>query len=211
MSKRGLVTPILGATAVLGGGVYYFRKPNTFGDPAQHVHDTDKPRPTADEVAIKKEQANAKRDLGMGGAGVGMNHATGGTDIGSGLKSGNTQNPNRDTAKGPTEKFPSDAGAVGGGHGRGNANSRAIETHGPSKPSGTSGSTGNTEGGISHRLQGFFGTGGHKEGDRPSTPMMDTKVASHHGDTPTNRGGSPWDKHRRDVTATAEKGSPQKS
>ncbi|KAK2729402.1 hypothetical protein CKAH01_10216 [Colletotrichum kahawae] len=187
MAARHFATPIAAGAVLLGGGLYAFNrhvKPsNPSGDPAQQVFDTKKPRPTADEVANKKQQADAKRDLGMGGAGVGTNHATGGTDLGSGLKSGNTENPNRDTPKGPKEKFPSDAGAIGGGHGRGNANTRAIETHGP--------------------LGSIFGTGGGSQGKERHQRPVDTKVASHMADTPTNRGGSPWDKHRRDVTATA--------
>ncbi|KAF6830885.1 hypothetical protein CPLU01_07074 [Colletotrichum plurivorum] len=193
MSRQNLTAPLLGAAAVLGGGIYYMRKPSsTSGDAAQQITNENKHRPTSDEmVANKKQQADAKRDLGLGGAGVGNNYMTGGTELGSGKKA---DNPNRDVPKGPKEKFPSDAGAIGGGPGRGNANSRAIETHGPSSGGGSSG------GGISSTLQGIFGTGGSKEGDRPSRPV-DTKIASHHADTPTNRGGSPWDKHRKDVTS----------
>ncbi|KAH0425262.1 hypothetical protein CcaCcLH18_11096 [Colletotrichum camelliae] len=207
MAARHFATPIAAGAVLLGGGLYAFNrhvKPsNPSGDPAQQVFDTKKPRPTADEVANKKQQADAKRDLGMGGAGVGTNHATGGTDLGSGLKSGNTENPNRDTPKGPKEKFPSDAGAIGGGHGRGNANTRAIETHGPSMSPGSSAGVSNTEGGISQKLGSIFGTGGGSQGKERHQRPVDTKVASHMADTPTNRGGSPWDKHRRDVTAAA--------
>ncbi|KAI8293641.1 hypothetical protein K4K59_005606 [Colletotrichum sp. SAR11_240] len=202
VSRPG-AAPIAAGAVLLGGGLYAFNrhvKPeNPAGDPAQQVFNTNKPRPTADEVANKKQQADAKRDLGMGGAGVGMNQMTGGTDIGSGLKSGNTDNPNRDTPKGPKDKFPSDAGAIGGGQGRGNANSRAIETHGPGSSAGAS----NTEGGISQKLGSMFGTGGGSQGKERHQRPVDTKVASHMADTPTNRGGSPWDKHRKDVTAAA--------
>ncbi|WYZ35093.1 hypothetical protein EsH8_I_001369 [Colletotrichum jinshuiense] len=216
MSRQSLAAPLMGAAAVLGGGVYYARQPsNTSGDPAQQVSNADHPRPSSDEVVAQKRQhANAKRDLGLGGAGVGNNHATGGTDIGSGLLSGNTEDPSRSTAKGPTEKFPSDAGQVGGGHGRGNSNTRAIETHGPSTSPGSStltgalkgensssgGGGGSSEGGISEKLHGLFTSGG-KASDKPRQAPVDTKIASHHADTPTNKGGSPWDKHRRDVTA----------
>ncbi|KAL0936095.1 uncharacterized protein CTRU02_208310 [Colletotrichum truncatum] len=246
MSRQNLAAPLLGAAALVGGGVYYTRKStDTSGDPAQQTHGG-KPRPTTDEVvANKKQQADAKRDLGLGGAGVGMNQTTGGTELGSGLKSGNTENPNRDAPKGPKDKFPSDAGEIGGGQGRGKTNARSIEWQGPStggsagdssagsvgggpsaqssnkedskdKPSSSSyaGSQGNTgggtdsnsvgsQGGISQRLQGFFRQGGDQEGEKPRQAPMDTKVASNLSDTPTKRGGSPFDKHRKDVTAVS--------
>ncbi|TDZ13683.1 hypothetical protein Cob_v013162 [Colletotrichum orbiculare MAFF 240422] len=256
MSRQGFPAAIVGGAALLGGGLYFARKPASTGDPAQQTHG-DKSRPTADEVEAKKERANAKRDLGMGGAGVGGNHVTGGTELGSGLRSGNTENPNRERQQGPTDKMPSDAGAIGGGPGRANSNTRAIETHGPSmspssanpgtggenksgggsggsggstnnssnnnnssnsssnnnsdsyKKQGTSGdSHGNTSGsntsgggsGFSEKLHGLFGG----QGERPRQAPVDTKVASHMSDTPTNRGGSPWDKHRKDVTAVSK-------
>ncbi|OLN88329.1 hypothetical protein CCHL11_00206 [Colletotrichum chlorophyti] len=185
MSSRSYAAPALGASAFLGGMIYFARKPPaTSGDAAQQIPNENKPRPTSDEVVSnRKQQADAKRDLGLGGAGVGMNQTTGGTELGSGLKSGNTQNPNRDSPKGPTDKMPSDAGEIGGGQGRGKANTRAIETHGP--------------------LQGFFGTGGNKDGERPKQAPVDTKIPSNHADTYTKRGGSPFDKHTKDVTATS--------
>ncbi|KAK2060025.1 hypothetical protein LY76DRAFT_591754 [Colletotrichum caudatum] len=58
--------------------------------------------------------------------------------------------------------------------------------------------------GIGSKLQGLFGTGGGQGGEKKRQAPVDTKIASHHADTPTNKGGSPWDKHRRDVTAVSD-------
>ncbi|GKT54665.1 hypothetical protein ColTof4_08472 [Colletotrichum tofieldiae] len=216
MSRQNLAVPLMGAAALLGGGVYYARKPsNTSGDASQQIANADKPRPTSDETATenRKRAADAKRDNGLGGAGVGTNNATGGAELSTGNRSGSSAN--HDAPKGPSEKFPSDAGEVGGGHGRGNSNTRAIETHGPSMSSGSSTVTGALGGGgsdtagssnssgIGSKLQGFFGTGGSQDGEKKRQAPVDTKIASHHADTPTNKGGSPWDKHRKDVTAVS--------
>ncbi|GJC80358.1 hypothetical protein ColLi_03196 [Colletotrichum liriopes] len=216
MSRQNLAVPLMGAAALLGGGVYYARKPsNTSGDASQQIANADKARPTSDETATenRKRAADAKRDNGLGGAGVGTNNATGGAELSTGNRSGSSAN--HDAPKGPSEKFPSDAGEIGGGHGRGNSNTRAIETHGPSMSSGSSTATGALGGGgsgttsssngsgIGSKLQGFFGTGGSQDGEKKRQAPVDTKIASHHADTPTNKGGSPWDKHRKDVTAVS--------
>ncbi|KAK2025114.1 hypothetical protein LX32DRAFT_703994 [Colletotrichum zoysiae] len=230
MSRQNFAAPLMGAAALVGGGVYYMRQPsNTSGDAAQQVANADKPRLTSDETAAatdkaterRKRAADAKRDNGLGGAGVGFNNNTGGAELSSGNQSG-TSADRRDAPRGPKEKFPDDAGQVGGGYGGGNANTRAVETHGPSMTPGSSTATGAVGGGksgsggggdavsssngsgIGSKLQGFFGTGGGQGGEKKRQAPVDTKIASHHADTPTNRGGSPWDKHRRDVTAVSD-------
>ncbi|KAJ0161538.1 hypothetical protein CTA2_6053 [Colletotrichum tanaceti] len=234
MSRQNLAIPLMGAAALVGGGVYYARTPSsTSGDAAQQISNKAKPRPTSDQTATedRKRAADAKRDNGLGGAGVGMTQNTGGAELSSGNRSG--ASGNNDTPRGPRDKFPSDAGEIGGGHGRGNSNTRAIETHGPStttpgsststgalgggkdkgkdKGSSSSSSSGsasdasNNSSGVGAKLQGFFGTGGGQaqKGEKSRQAPLDTKIASHHADTPTNKGGSPWDKHRRDVTAVS--------
>ncbi|WQF77505.1 hypothetical protein CDEST_02519 [Colletotrichum destructivum] len=223
MSRQNLAIPLMGAAALVGGGVYYARTPSsTSGDAAQQISNTAKPRPTSDQTATedRKRAADAKRDNGLGGAGVGMTNNTGGAELSTGNRSG--ASGNSDTPKGPRDKFPSDAGEIGGGHGRGNSNTRAIETHGPSMTPGSSTATGalgggkdkgsgsapdtsNQSSGVGSKLQGFFGTGGGEaqKGEKSRQAPLDTKIASHHADTPTNKGGSPWDKHRRDVTAVS--------
>ncbi|GJC92591.1 hypothetical protein ColKHC_01417 [Colletotrichum higginsianum] len=213
MSRQNLAIPLMGAAALVGGGVYYARTPSsTSGDAAQQISNTAKPRPTSDQTATedRKRAADAKRDNGLGGAGVGMNNNTGGAELSTGNRSGASGNSD-------TPKVPSDAGEIGGGHGRGNSNTRAIETHGPSMTPGSSTATGALGGGkdkgsgsaptlrTKAPLQGFFGTGGGEaqKGEKSRQAPLDTKIASHHADTPTNKGGSPWDKHRRDVTAVS--------
>ncbi|KAK1585073.1 uncharacterized protein LY79DRAFT_519508 [Colletotrichum navitas] len=230
MSRQNLAVPLMGAAALVGGGVYYMRQPsNTSGDPAQQIANTDKRRPTSDETTSdkatesRKRAADAKRDNGLGGAGVGFNNNTGGAELSSGNQSG-TSADGRGAPKGPKEKFPNDAGQVGGGYGSGNANTRAVETHGPSMTPGSSTATGAVGGGkssgggggggdaasssnssgIGSKLQGFFGTGGGQGGEKVRQAPVDTKIASNHADTPTKKGGSPWDKHRRDVTAVSD-------
>ncbi|KAK2006308.1 hypothetical protein LZ32DRAFT_102406 [Colletotrichum eremochloae] len=225
MSRQNFAVPLMGAAALVGGGVYYMRQPsNTSGDAAQQIANSDKSRPTSDETATesRKRAADAKRDNGLGGAGVGFNNNTGGAELSTGNQSG-TSADRQGAPKGPKDKFPSDAGQVGGGHGSGNANTRAVETHGPSMTPGSSTATGAVGGGkssgggggsdttsssnssgIGSKLQGFFGTGGSQDGEKKRQAPMDTKVMSHHADTPTNKGGSPFDKHRRDVTAVSD-------
>ncbi|KAK1994536.1 hypothetical protein LX36DRAFT_200212 [Colletotrichum falcatum] len=223
MSRQNLAVPLMGAAAMVGGGVYYMRQPsNTSGDAAQQVANADKPRPSSDDTAAdgRRRAADAKRDNGLGGAGVGFNNNTGGAELSSGNQSG-TGADRRGAPKGPKDKFPDDAGQVGGGYGAGNSNTRAIETHGPSMTPGSSSATGALGGGksgnggadsaggsngsgIGSKLQGFFGTGGGQGGEKKRQSPVDTKIASHHADTPTNRGGSPFDKHRRDVTAVSD-------
>lgn len=206
----------MGAAALLGGGIYYVRKPSTTaGDPAQQIaNNADNSRPSSDAVAEqRKKAADAKRDNGLGGAGIGTNTgATGGAELSTGNRGGSSAD--RDTPKGPKDKFPSDAGEIGGGPGRANSNTRAIETHGPSMTPGsstltgaltgksngpsTSGSSDSSGEGIGSKIQGFF-TGSSKGNEKPRQSPVDTKIVSHSPDTPTNRGGSPWDKERRDV------------
>lgn len=201
--------PALGVAAVLGGGIYLMRgrsssKQDATNDPAG--------------VARKKEQANAKRDLGLGGAGVGGNKVTGGTEIASGMASGNTgenqgrwrQAPGGDV---PRENLPS--GGVGGGYGGNNADTLALgKSNG-----GSSGSSGqNKTQGLGEMLESAVGMGSSEgnpqdrgfsggPGGRPKpegaqgVDIQDTKVWSHYGESPTKRGGSPFDKHRKDVTA----------
>ncbi|OHE90378.1 hypothetical protein CORC01_14326 [Colletotrichum orchidophilum] len=217
MSRQNYAVPLVGAAALLGGGIYYVRKPSTTsGDASQQIANADKSRPSSDEVADqRKKAADAKRDNGLGGAGIGTNTgATGGAELSTGNRGGSSAD--RDTPKGPKEKFPSDAGEIGGGPGRANSNTRAIETHGPSMSPGsntltgalsgksngpsTGGSSSGSGEGIGSKLQGFF-TSGSKDREKLRQSPVDTKIASHSPDTPTNRGGSPWDKERRDVTS----------
>ncbi|KAK1978101.1 hypothetical protein LZ30DRAFT_752391 [Colletotrichum cereale] len=229
MSRQNLAIPLMGAAALVGGGVFFMRQPSgTSGDAAQQIANKDKPRPNSDETAAtdkatesRKRAADAKRDNGLGGAGVGLNNNTGGAELSSGNQSG-TSADRRSAPKGPKEKFPDDAGQIGGGYGAGNANTRAIETHGPSMTPGSSTATGALGGGkssgggggkdtasssnssgVGEKLQGFFGTGGGQDKEKKRQAPVDTKIASHHADTPTNKGGSPWDKHRRDVTSVS--------
>ncbi|KAL0781800.1 hypothetical protein CaCOL14_003135 [Colletotrichum acutatum] len=216
MSRQNYAVPLMGAAALLGGGIYYVRQPSTSsGDPAQQIaNNADNSRPSSDAVAEqRKKAADAKRDNGLGGAGIGTNTgATGGAELSTGNRGGSSAD--RDTPKGPKEKFPSDAGEIGGGPGRANSNTRAIETHGPSMTPGsstltgaltgksngpsTSGSSGSSGEGIGSKIQGFF-TSSSKSNEKPRQSPVDTKIVSHSPDTPTNRGGSPWDKERRDV------------
>lgn len=248
MSRSKLTAPVLGAAALLGGGLYVTsgRKGNPSGaDAAQQIPDqSQQPRPDADEVAQaqkRREHNNGKRDLLGGGVGVGANANTGGTEIGSGIKKGNTDNPNRETSgtDAPLDKLPS--GGLAGGYGGGNTNTRAIEKGAsgvaetvsnaksnaggmlsgwfgggggggggddrklsPKTKDGSEsqdGSSGNRS--ASQMLQGLAGTGGTSAGEAPGLDRKNTKIMSHHADAPTNRGGSPHDKHRRDVTATS--------
>ncbi|KAL2758881.1 hypothetical protein ACRALDRAFT_1069063 [Sodiomyces alcalophilus JCM 7366] len=212
MSRSNMTAPALGAAALLGGGIYLMR-----GRKAKTQDATNDPA----GVARKKEQANAKRDLGLGGAGVGGNTQTGGTEIGSGLASGNTgenQGRRRQSPAGdvPRENLPS--GGVGGGYGANNTNTRAIE-HSKGTGTGGSGSIGEKAKGVGEMIQGKLGTTGSRENEQDrgqeggpgGTPMpegvhgvdrQDTKVWSNYSESPTKRGGSPFDKHRKDVTAS---------
>ncbi|KXH63117.1 hypothetical protein CSAL01_13127 [Colletotrichum salicis] len=218
MSRQHYAVPLMGAAALLGGGIYYVRQPSSNpGDAGQQIAtNADNSRPTSDAVTEqRKKAADAKRDNGLGGAGIGTNTgATGGAELSTGNRGGSAAD--RDTPKGPKDKFPSDAGEIGGGPGRGNSNTRAIEAHGPSmtpgsktltgalsgKSSGpsTSGSSdsGGSGEGIGSKIQGFF-TSSSKGNEKVRQSPVDTKIVSHSPDTPTNRGGSPWDKERRDV------------
>ncbi|ROT35246.1 hypothetical protein SODALDRAFT_328564 [Sodiomyces alkalinus F11] len=213
MSRSTMTGPALGAAALLGGGVYMMR-----GSKSKNQDATNDPA----GVARKKEQADAKRDLGLGGAGVGGNTNTGGTELGSGLASGNTgenqgrwrQASGRDV---PRENLPS--GGVGGGYGGNNANTRAVEHTKGSSTGGGSGAGENKTQGVGEMLQGALGSKGSRENEqdrgheggpggrgRPEGAQgidrQDTKVWSHYGESPTKRGGGPFDKHRKDVTAS---------
>lgn len=73
-------------------------------------------------------------------------------------------------------------------------------------PQGSGGTSGPSDSrSLSEMLQGAAGTGGatsRNQGDLEHDPK-NTKIKSNHADTPTKRGGSPFDKHRKDVTAVS--------
>ncbi|KAF3354365.1 hypothetical protein VdG1_07597 [Verticillium dahliae VDG1] len=170
------VPAVVGAT-LLGSGVYMMRgRPSATEAPAQNTA-TSAPRPDADEVERKKQQAQSKRDNGISGAGVGMTSNTGGAELSTGSKAGNRTGPQ---------------------HG-GQKISGDVSREDLPSGSGTS---------LSQKLQGTAGTGGSTAGGQQyDVDPKDTRIKSHHADTPSNRGGSPFDKHRKDVTAVSETSS----
>ncbi|KAM0330114.1 hypothetical protein ACHAQA_004286 [Verticillium albo-atrum] len=235
MSGSRYTVPAVAGVTLLGGGIYMMRgRPSATDDPAQQTSRST-PRPDADEVERKKQQAQSKRDNAISGAGVGMTANTGGAELSGGSNAGNKLGPQhgaQQPGKGVRrEDLPS--GGVGGGHGAGNSNARSIEVGGSGSGSGSgdaggrsffsgwfgsgggssSGQNSSSEGAgmgttLSQKLQGAAGTGGKTAGGQQyDVDPKDTRIKSHHADTPTNRGGSPFDKHRRDVTAVSDTSS----
>ncbi|KAG7130357.1 hypothetical protein HYQ45_010792 [Verticillium longisporum] len=197
------VPAVVGAT-LLSSGVYMMRgRPSATEAPAQNTA-TSAPRPDADEVERKKQQAQSKRDNGISGAGVGMTSNTGGAELSTGSKAGNRTGPQHggQTISGDVNREDLPSGGVGGGHGGGNDNSRtSVEI-------GKGGTQGSKSFFLGMKLQGTAGTGGSTAGGQQyDVDPKDTRIKSHHADTPSNRGGSPFDKHRRDVTAVSETSS----
>lgn len=76
-------------------------------------------------------RARAKRDAdGLNGAGIGGNMQSGGTEAGAVTGKGDAERPVQTTAE---SRGDLPAGGVGGGHGAGNSNARAVEM----RPSGS--------------------------------------------------------------------------
>lgn len=206
----------------------------TGADAAQQLPDKPEPRPDSDEVQRRREHADAKRDMtgggAGGGAGVGGNAIAMGPEVGAGIKSG-TDNPQREAPRPNTSRDNLPAGGVSGGHGGNNSNTASIEmgstggrggglfsglfgsstsqeSSGPGsgKGGGGVGGSGKGESGLGAMAQGLAGTGGSKareQGNSDHDPK-NTKIKSHDANSPTNRGGSPFDKHRKDVTAVSK-------
>jgi len=224
MSGSKYTTPALAAAAIIGGGIYMTRS----GNPGARTQT--KPQSEGDDVARKREHADAKRDMVGGGAGVGNNKMTMGPEVGAGIKY--TDNPQRDSPKPNTSRDNLPSGGVSGGYGGNNSNAASIEmgpsgsggsglfswlfgtskTHQSSSPSGSGGErNAGTSNDKSHKdrhapgetLQGLAGTGGSstREQSNPEDDPKNTKIKSNVADSPSKRGGSPFDKHRKDVTA----------
>ncbi|KAL6357436.1 hypothetical protein LRP88_07602 [Fusarium phalaenopsidis] len=182
--QRSAAVPIGAGVALLGAGIYY----------------KSRSKPQVSEEQARRDRAQAKRDEGLSGAGVGGNAVTGGHE----LSHVNPQRSEGSTA--PLEKLPS--GGVGGGVGAGGANVRSIEMTAKQRGGTTRGwratMTGRPRGGtrrttistslesgqsLSQTLQGAFGQGGKRaaEPDDQNADFHNTKIASNHAETPTKR------------------------
>lgn len=209
MSKQSFAAPAVAVAALLGGGVYMFSGRSASEAP--------------DNVTKKRQQADAKRDLTGGGAGVGGTAQVMGAELGAGMKSGNTDNPNRDAPKSNTSRENLPSGGVAGGHGGNNSNTASIEMgssgsggqglmssiFGKTAPQTPSSNSNSSSSGLGETLQGLAGTGGSTSRDQGNSENdpKNTKIKSNKAETPTNRGGSSFDKHRRDVTAVSNTSS----
>ncbi|KAI8692668.1 hypothetical protein NCS56_00023900 [Fusarium sp. Ph1] len=164
--QRSAAVPIGAGVALLGAGIYY----------------KSRSKPQVSEEQARRDRAQAKRDEGLSGAGVGGNAVTGGHE----LSHVNPQRSEGSTA--PLEKLPS--GGVGGGVGAGGANVRSIEMtakqRGGTSPSGASGSA---------ILGSIFGTGATAESGT-GDETKDTRVASNYDGTPTRRNATHHDQHQ---------------
>jgi hypothetical protein len=117
MSKQNTAVLALAGAGVLGAGIYTmkYRK-----DPPQQ----------------SKNKTQDKKDMGLGGAGVGLTGAAGGNE--------RAIHPGKDHEEhttAPKEKLPS--GGVGGGAGAGGTGSRAVEFGQKSGPGSFGGSESN--------------------------------------------------------------------
>lgn len=168
--QRSAAVPIGAGVALLGAGIYY----------------KSRSKPQVSEEQARRDRAQAKRDEGLSGAGVGGNAVTGGHE----LSHVNPQRSEGSTA--PLEKLPS--GGVGGGVGAGGANVRSIEMtakqRGGVSPSGASGSA---------ILGSIFGTGATAESGT-GDETKDTRVASNYDGTPTRRNATHHDQHQPRVS-----------
>lgn len=164
--QRSAAVPIGAGVALLGAGIYY----------------KSRSKPQVSDEQARRDRAQAKRDEGLSGAGIGGNAVTGGHE----LSHVNPQRTEGSTA--PLEKLPS--GGVGGGVGAGGANVRSIEMtakqRGGVSPSGGSGSA---------ILGGIFGTGATAESGT-GDETKDTRVASNYDGTPTRRNATHHDQHQ---------------
>ncbi|PHH60753.1 hypothetical protein CDD81_1291 [Ophiocordyceps australis] len=123
-------------------------------------------------------QAHAKKDLGLGGAGIGGNAVAGGTEGGDARSSPTRDEGRKVVTRAPKDKLP--AGGVGGGVGAGGASARAMEVPVP-RASGVS----LTDSTGLDSIQGIFGQGGSKAGQERHE---DTKSISKKGsEVPSKR------------------------
>ncbi|RTE71781.1 hypothetical protein BHE90_013820 [Fusarium euwallaceae] len=168
--QRSAAVPIGAGVALLGAGIYY----------------KSRSKPQVSDEQARRDRAQAKRDEGLSGAGIGGNAVTGGHE----LSHVNPQRSEGSTA--PLEKLPS--GGVGGGVGAGGANVRSIEMtakqRGGVSPSGASGSA---------ILGSIFGTGATSESGT-GDETKDTRVASNYDGTPTRRNATHHDQHQPRVS-----------
>lgn len=108
-----LAIPGLGATALVGG-YFYYREPSA--NPSK---------------GGQAERTRQKRDKeALGGAGIGGNATSGGHETGqpgSGIQPGTGDVERNVDTSAPKDKLP--AGGVGGGHGGGNSNTRAVDVN----------------------------------------------------------------------------------
>ncbi|RSL39170.1 hypothetical protein CEP53_014260 [Fusarium sp. AF-6] len=164
--QRSAAVPIGAGVALLGAGIYYKTRS----------------KPQVSDEQARRDRAQAKRDEGLSGAGIGGNAVTGGHEL-------SHVNPQRsEGSTTPLEKLPS--GGVGGGVGAGGANVRSIEMtakqRGGVSPSGSSGSA---------ILGSIFGTGATEESST-GDETKDTRVASNYDGTPTRRNATHHDQHQ---------------
>ncbi|OAA44802.1 hypothetical protein NOR_03556 [Metarhizium rileyi] len=95
-------------------------------------------RATPTETQDKRNKAQQKRDLGLGGAGIGGNHMAGGTERGPPPGPGDGDPKRQVTTAESRDKLPS--GAIGGGEGAGGSGARRTQLSFPG--SSTLGSSG---------------------------------------------------------------------
>ncbi|KAF4453419.1 hypothetical protein FALBO_15990 [Fusarium albosuccineum] len=175
--QRSAAVPIGAAVTLLGAGIYY----------------KSRKAPEVSDEQARRDRAQAKKDEGLSGAGIGGNAVTGGHEL-------SHVNPDRkEGTTAPPEKLPS--GGVGGGVGGGGANVRSIEMSAKQRP-GTSGTTTG-----SSVLGGLFGTGGSSAGTGTDDETKDTRVASNYDGTPTRRGATHHDQHQPRVPKSGDAGS----
>ena len=121
MSKRNVAMVAAAGAAVITAGLYGTgnrKGAESQGEPSRH-------------------RAQAKRDLGLGGAGVGGNQMVGSTELGASAgRPDNDPEGKQVTTAASRSELPS--GGVGGGEGAGKTNARSIELPTGSKSVGTS-------------------------------------------------------------------------
>lgn len=113
MSAQRFLVPAAVGTTALGGFIYY--------------RSTGSSEPKSREQQ-RRERADAKRDAGLAGAGVGQNATTGSVEAGgpgSGVPTANMDPDRKVKTDAPKEKLPS--GGVGGGVGAGGMSARVVD------------------------------------------------------------------------------------
>ncbi|KAM0430610.1 hypothetical protein ACHAPT_005963 [Fusarium lateritium] len=174
--QRSAAIPIGAGVAVLGAGIYYKTRS----------------KPQVSDEQDRRDRAQAKKNEGLGGAGIGGNAVTGGHE----LSHANSQRSEGTTA--PPEKLPS--GGVGGGVGGGGANVRSIEMSAKQRDgSSSSGASG------SHILGSIFGTGATAQ-STTGEETKDTRVASNYDGTPTKKHATHHDQHQPRVSKAEDAG-----